>query len=247
MLNNEVVEQLSHPDAGRFVVEGRWCVEALLDSDRFETVAVIRAEGSQEDFDEKYPGLTELYSLPKSELSKIAGFAFHRGILAIAKRPVISPVSVDETGGIWVACPELADESNLGAIVRTAAALGAAGILLSSRKGADVFSRKSIRASSGAVFRLPICECVDLEKKISGLKGDGFFILGTSPGADCISLHEVPQLTKAVVVFGPEKNGLSRDWLDLCDLRIQIPMSSGMDSLNVAASAAIVLYWLLQS
>ncbi|MEM7386101.1 MAG: TrmH family RNA methyltransferase [Verrucomicrobiota bacterium] len=153
--------------AGHFVIEGRWCIEALLGNPRFEVEGIVRAAGSHGDF---VAGEVPVHEVPKSELSAAAGYTFHRGLIAVAKRPVDDVVP---DGRLLVACPELADSANLGAIIRSAAALGASGILLPKSRGADVYSRKAIRASSGAVFRLPVHQSDDLFQRISDLRAVG--------------------------------------------------------------------------
>lgn len=239
-----ILELFSNPGPGQFVVEGRWCIEALLEADGFEVTAVLRAEGAYSEFEERYLHLADIYTVPKDQLSAVMGFAFHRGVLALAKRPQSRPIEPSRLSGVVVACPCLADEFNLGAIIRSAAALGASALLVPKNSGADVYSRKSIRSSSGAVFRLPVFECTNLLADIGVLKECGFSILATSLDEDSLSLQDLPSIEDAVVLFGPEKGGLGGDWLDLCDVKLKIPMAGGMDSLNVAASAAIVLYQL---
>ena len=145
-----------------------------------------------------------------------------------------------------MACPLLADAANLGAIIRSAAALGAAGVLVPHEAGADVYSRKSIRASSGAVFRLPVFESADLAEDLRKLRRSDYTVMGTSLSEGSTPLSEAPEFSNAVILFGPENGGLCETWEKLCDVKLTIPMSDGIDSLNVAASAAIVLYELLK-
>lgn len=233
-----------------FVVEGRWCVEALIDNLDFTIDRIVRSEGRHEDID----GIAEdrkarVEVVPRDVMEEELGYPFHRGIFAVARRPAPRPAPVDPADGVWVALPELADESNIGAIVRTAAALGAAGVLLSLNRGADPYSRKSIRHSSGAVFRLPIYQSSHLEDDLEEFGKASFAILGLALTPESLPIHrlEPRNRAKSVVLFGPEKGGLSQRWLDLCERKLIIPMTGGVDSLNVAACAAIILHELLRT
>ena len=237
---------MQSPGKDCFVVEGRWCVEALLDSGDYETLFILKTEGTHLDLDAKYQDHAEIYHLAKSKISEIAGYPFHRGVLAFAKRPTRKSIDTFHPQGLIIACPELADPANLGAIIRTGAALGAAGIIVPHGHGADVYARKSIRASSGAVFRLPIHESENLAADLGELKARNFMVMGTSLQTDSIPLREAPTYQDGVILFGREKDGLATKWQNLCDVTLKIPMKNGLDSLNVAASAAIVLYECLE-
>lgn len=238
----DILELVNNPGADHFVVEGRWCVEALLANPTFETVGIVKRVGTHSEF--SAPESIPLIELPAESISDAMGFKFHRGLIAVAKRPtaLIAP-----TGALLVACIELADASNLGSIIRSAAALGAGGILLEG-KGTDVFSRKAIRASSGAVFRLPIHSFPSLQDAVQSLREhDDYEVLGSAIHSErARPMTEFSQLdeNKRIVLFGSEADGLAEGWLKLCDSIFEIPMSNDVDSLNVAASAAIALYQL---
>lgn len=236
-------------DRATFLVEGRWCVEALIDNHEITIDRIVRSMGRHEDIDEiaeKRGAAIEIVS--RESMAEQVGYPFHRGIYAVAMRPGPRSAPLSPAGGIWVALPELADESNLGSIIRTAAALGAAGILLSLNRGADPYSRKSIRHSSGAVFRLPVYQSLNLEHDLERFSEASFAILGLALTPESLPLHRLGpgDRAKSVVLFGPEKGGLPQNWLDLCDRKLIIPMADGVDSLNVAACAAITLHELLR-
>lgn len=238
----------SATDKDTFLVEGRWCVEALIANREFTIERIVRSEGRHRDIDgmaEKRGAAIEIAS--RESMAEQVGYPFHRGIYAVARRPAPRPAPSTPAGGIWIALPELADESNLGSIVRTAAALGAAGVLLPLDRGADPYSRKSIRHSSGAVFRLPVYQSLHLKGDLKRFGEASFTIIGLALTPDSLPLHrlELGDRARAVVLFGPERGGLSKSWLDLCDRKLIIPMAGGVDSLNVAACAAITLHELL--
>ncbi|MGF1579932.1 MAG: TrmH family RNA methyltransferase [Gemmataceae bacterium] len=224
-----------------FIVEGRWPVEQLLAAD-FQVRSVLCVEGQHEDLLPLVAGRARLVLASKDEVNELLGFHFHRGVLACAERPTSASVSESVTGGFVVVCPEIADESNLGAIVRNAAAFGAAGVVVPENKGADVYSRKSIRASSGSVFRIKIFESHDLMADVRELRGKGFPIIGTSASPDATSIRDVPNFANFAVLLGSERAGLSHEWLGECDMVVTVPMSGRVDSLNVACGSAVVFY-----
>ena len=174
------------------------------------------------------------------QLEQEVGYPFHRGIIAYAERPVVTP-----DWGRWarIVVPwNLADEGNLGTLVRSAAALGADAIAVEKGRGADPFSPKAIRASSTAVFRIPVWECTGLAGELRRLRDGGIRIVGTMPGEDAIPLDRAPLPDTGVVLFGAEEDGLPDEIAALCDCRVRIPLANEVESLNVAASAAIVLH-----
>ncbi len=224
-----------------FIVEGRWPVELCLAAS-FRVRTVLLVEGQHADLIPLIEGRARLLRASKSTVNELVGFDFHRGVLACAERP--SPTSLSDFSfeGFIVVCPEIADESNLGAIIRNAAAFGAAGIALPRNHGADVYSRKAIRASSGSVFRMRVLESMDLLSDVRGLRKRGVMILGTTSSPDAFPIHQVPTLENFALLLGSERNGLAPDWSRECDLTLTIPMSGEIDSLNVACSSAVMMY-----
>ena len=228
-----------------FVVEGRWGVEALLASE-LEIRSILFVGDQHRDLEATIPSSLPTARRPKEEVEEISGFKFHRGVLASAKRPHPRSAASRVSTGCWVICPEIADESNLGAIVRNVAALGAQGVIVDASRGADVYGRKSIRASAGALFRVPVIESQDLRADVVAIRKDGCRIIGASLSCSASLLHQVPCSKTFALLLGNEGNGLGEEWLELCDYQVKIPMSTGMDSLNVASSSAILLYELCQ-
>ena len=162
-------------------------------------------------------------------------------MLARARRP--EPKSLEGVGeGLIVVCPELADASNLGAIIRCAAAFGAAGVAVERGRGASPYARKAIRASSGTIFRSLVWETPTLLADVRALKENGWQVVGTALDARAVPLWEVGHSGKTLLVLGGEGSGLSAEWMDTCDILATLPMAAGVDSMNVATSAAVALY-----
>lgn len=127
---------------------------------------------------------------------------------------------------------------NLGMILRTADAGGARQVVVS---GADPYHKNCVRAARGAVGRLAIYGCDNLPTYIEFLKERGVCVVGTALNADH-SLYNTPLTRPIAIVVGNENSGITREALDVCSLRIRIPMAAGQDSLNVGVAAGVMLY-----
>lgn len=210
-----------------FIVEGQLPVERLQESS-YLVEKIIRIGDD----------------ISREEASSLLGFHFHRGYLAIARKPENPPISAMSEGTL-VVLPEIADPGNLGTIIRNTAALDGAGIILG--KGASPFNAKAIRASAGNLFRLPVRRSPDLLSDLAELSKT-HTILGTSLSKDSIPICNLPSISgKIALLLGPEDFGLSGTIESLCDQLVHLPMSRGTDSLNVASASAIFLHELRKS
>lgn len=143
--------------------------------------------------------------------------------------------------GKWIAFEMVSDPSNLGAAARTAEALGFGGILLS-KTSVDPYSPKSLRASMGALLRLPVIVAEDIEGEINQLKEKGFNVIGTVVDSSALKINEISFGEKEIAVIGNEANGLTEKMKGLCDRLVTIPMSGRAESLNAGVAAAIVMW-----
>lgn len=209
--------------ATHFVVEGRHAVERLVDSSyAVEKVIVIGTD------------------LTRSEASDLLGFHFHRSHLAIARKPTTQPELSTFGTGPLVILPEIADPGNLGTIIRNTAALGGSGILLG--KGASPFNAKTVRASAGALFRLPIRKSQDLLTDLH-LLATTRTIIGTCLDSEAIPFDQLPSPDLPIaIILGPEDFGIGPEIKTLCHHLTYLPMFREIDSLNVASSSAIFLH-----
>lgn len=176
-------------------------------------------------------------------LTATTGFSVHRGALAsLNRRPLPLLDEVLQGAARVAALEDLTDHTNLGAVFRSAAALGIDAVVLTPR-AADPLYRRAVRTSMGAVFsvpwtRIPWFEGPDL------LHGAGLELLALTPAADAVDIRDVsaaahPRLALAI---GNEGDGLSERWLGAADLRVRIAMHGGIDSLNAAAAAAVAFH-----
>lgn len=183
------------------------------------------------------------YVVSEALAEQVTGFHVHRGALAsLVRRPL---PSVDEvlTGARSVLVLEdLVDHTNVGAVFRSGAALGFDAVLLSPRC-ADPLYRRSVKVAMGAVFSVPWTRVADWATALPELSGHGFTTVALTLAADAVPLEEaVAGLDRVALVLGSEGPGLSARWQSYADRRAIIPMAAGVDSLNVAAAAAVACY-----
>lgn len=186
------------------------------------------------------------------EISSIAGFHFHRGVLGCGYRPDWIPPAILTAlhgGGartLLVVCPDLNDDANLGSILRSAVAFGAAGVLLGPR-ACDPFSRRALRLSMGASLFACVSRARDDDEAVAALRSGSFAIYGAANRPDALDLEELRPAERAAIVIGNEGSGLDKRWLSSCDALVRIPMGDTLDSLNAGVSAGILLYRLART
>jgi 23S rRNA (guanosine2251-2'-O)-methyltransferase len=183
-----------------------------------------------------------------TELDRLTGGALHQG-LALRVRPYdyAHPddlVARAEAAGelpLIVALDGVTDPRNLGAVVRSAAAFGAHGVLVPSRRGAGV-TAGAWKASAGALARLPVARASNLSRTLHTYREDGVFIAGLDAAGDT-GLRDLDLATAPLaLVVGSEGKGLSRVVAQACDMIVQIPIAARTESLNAGIAAGIALY-----
>lgn len=190
---------------------------------------------------------TAVYVVPDEVAERVTGYTVHRGMLAAMHRPVLPSVA-----DVIAAAPSrsriavlegLVDHTNVGAVFRSAAALGIDAVLVTPRC-ADPFYRRSVRVSMGTVFQVPWTRIESWPQGLEELQGAGYVVAGMTLGDGAITLDELvaEDHERVAVVFGTEGHGISRSADRRLDRRVTIPMMGGVDSLNVAASSAVAFY-----
>ncbi|MGF1648657.1 MAG: TrmH family RNA methyltransferase [Kineosporiaceae bacterium] len=177
-------------------------------------------------------------------LTRITGFHLHRGALAAMHRPALAAVADVLAGaGRAVVLEDLVDHTNVGAVFRSAAALGVDAVLVTPRC-ADPFYRRSVRVSMGTVFAVPWTRIEPWPGGLAVVRAAGFTVaaLGVRPGAVALDMVAADPPQRLCWVLGAEGDGLSPPVLAAADLTVAIPMSGGVDSLNAAAAAAVA-FW----
>ncbi|MGP5197024.1 TrmH family RNA methyltransferase [Arthrobacter rhombi] len=177
-------------------------------------------------------------------LEEITGFHLHRGALAAMNRPQPVPVSDVLAGARRVLLLEdIVDHTNLGAIFRSAAALGVDAVLVSPRC-ADPLYRRSIRVSMGGVFQVPWARLEDWGHGVEGIRRAGFTLAALEVTESSRPIDEVAaeKIDRLALVLGTEGAGVSAETLAAVDLAVVIPMRDGVDSLNVAAASTVAMW-----
>jgi tRNA G18 (ribose-2'-O)-methylase SpoU len=174
---------------------------------------------------------------------EVTGFHVHRGALASLERlPLPSVDEVLADARTVVVLEDVVDHTNVGAVFRSAAALGVDGVLLAPRC-ADPLYRRSVKVAMGAVFALPYARLDDWYDALEHVAAAGFTTVALTLAEDATALEDaVAGLDRVALVLGSEGHGLSPRWERSADRRAVIPMSEGIDSLNVAAASAVACY-----
>jgi tRNA G18 (ribose-2'-O)-methylase SpoU len=185
-----------------------------------------------------------MYAASQELLERVTGFHVHRGVLASFRRRPLT--GVDEILGAArrvAVLEDLNNHTNLGAIFRGAAALGVDAVLLSP-SCADPLYRRSVRVSMGEVFAVPYARLEPWPAALDQVRDAGFTVLALTPDADATPIQRLGAAARArpALLLGAEGPGLSRQALRAADQRVSIPMRRNVDSLNVAAAAAVA-FW----
>jgi tRNA G18 (ribose-2'-O)-methylase SpoU len=183
------------------------------------------------------------YVLSEELIEEVTGFHVHRGALASMERRPLRPVAeILEGARSILVLEDLMDHANVGSIFRNGAALGFDAILLAPRC-ADPLYRRAIKVSMGTVFAVPWTRIDDWYDALPALSRAGFTTVALTLAEDSVPIEEaVAGLDRVALVLGSEGHGLSPRWEKAADRRAIIPMSAGVDSLNVAAATAVACY-----
>lgn len=235
---------------GLFIAEGEVVVRTLASpASRCGIRSMLLAEkrvAGLADVIESLPEGTPVYSAGQSVLDAVAGFALHRGILALGEKPdpldarrLLATLPRD---AVVVAASDIGNHDNIGGLFRNAAAFGAGALWLDDRCG-DPFYRKAIRVSVGAVLRMPMLRPAPVADMVETLLAEGFEVIALTPGAG-ETLAALGPGRRRALLLGSEGPGLPPEIVARCRA-VRIPMSGGFDSLNVAVASAVALHQLM--
>lgn len=174
---------------------------------------------------------------------QVTGFHVHRGALAsLERKPLPALDEVLDKARTVLVLEDVVDHTNVGAIMRSGAALGVDAVLLSPRC-ADPLYRRSVKVGMGAVFTMPWTRLEDWYDALPALEARGFTTVALTLAGDAVPVEEaVSEVDLLALVLGTEGHGLSPRWTSSASRRAVIPMSAGIDSLNVAAACAVACY-----
>ncbi len=236
------------PSQALFIAESPVVIERALDA-ALQPVSFLmetkHAQGKGRALIERC-GDVPVYVAPLEVLTQLTGFHLTRGMLCAMRRPALPAAEAVCRGARRIAVLEnVMNPTNIGAIFRSAAALGMDALLLTD-EGSDPLYRRAIRVSMGTVFQLPWAYFGADEPWTQTLRRLGFRTAAMALREDSLRLDD-PRLgacEKLAVVLGTEGDGLSDGTIADCDWTVRIPMAHGVDSLNVAAASAVA-FWVL--
>lgn len=227
------------PSDGIFVAEGRMAIQRALAA-HWEPISLLGPRRFVDEFDH----LSEVprYVADDDLLAGITGFRVHRGCLGLfARRPELTPFDLLQGARRLLVLEDLVDHANVGAGFRSAAAFAVDAVLLSPGC-ADPLYRRAIKVSMGATLTVPFARMTDWPSGLSSVRESGFEVWAMTPAPDAETLDEVSVPARVALMFGTEGTGLGPAVQNLADRRIRIPMSSAVDSLNVAAAVAVTFF-----
>lgn len=250
-LNETQLRHYYEPHGGLFITESPKVTERALGAGCQPVSALVaskEAEGEAAAVLEKMPDIP-VFTGSSETIRKLTNIPMTRGILCCMKRPPLKTVEEVTAGMRRIAVLEnVTNPTNVGAIVRSAAALGMEAVLLN-QACSDPFYRRAARVSMGTVFQVPWTYLENTETGkgmhyVKMLRNLGFKTAALALRRDTVSISD-PCLAgeeKLAVILGAEGDGLTDETIDLCDYTIKIPMAHGVDSLNVAACSAVA-FW----
>jgi 23S rRNA (guanosine2251-2'-O)-methyltransferase len=246
-------ERTGRPGSGPEWVAGRNAVLEAMEADIPIRAAYV-AEGAERD-DRlreilKFAAArsTPLLEVTRAELDRFTGGAMHQGVALqllafdyLHPDDLLAAAQAADTEPLIVALDSITDPRNLGAIVRSAAAFGAHGVLIPERRSAGM-TAAAWKTSAGAAARIPIARATNLNRTLRAYADAGLALIGLDGAAD----SRIEDLTDAsgplVLVVGSEGTGLSRLVREACDATVAIPISATVESLNAGVAAGIALY-----
>ena len=238
------------PDKGVFIAESPKVIATALDAG-YEPLSLLmerrHIEGDAQPILARCGGIP-VYTAERETLARLTGFELTRGVLCAMRRPRLPSVEEVCARARRVAVLEgIVDHTNVGAIFRSAAALGVDAVLLTSA-GSDPLYRRAVRVSMGTVFQVPwtyLPADTDWQETLHalGFRTAAMALRDDSLRIDDARLRALPRLA---IVLGTEGDGLSPRTIAACDYTVKIPMAHGVDSLNVAAASAVA-FWQLRT
>jgi TrmH family RNA methyltransferase len=231
-------------ERGSIFIEGKRLFEEAVKNE-----IIIDEIFLSESFARSHPELTgphpAVFLVPDALLNSVADTTTPQGIIAVARRPggelLLDEIFQSREGlSLWIMLEAVQDPSNIGAVMRVARAAGAAGLVLSENT-VDPYSPRSLRASMGAAFGLSIIDSVPVEKILAFATEKQVRL-----AAACVDRGQphwdIDWRVPTLLMFGSEGSGLSDICVENADVRVAIPMSADVESLNVAVSCGVVVY-----
>ena len=236
------------PTQGLFIAESPKVIRVALDAGWQPTALLCEARhltSDAQDIVERIASRVPIYIGSRELLTQLTGYTLTRGVLcAMRRRPLPTVADVVGSGRRICVIQSVTDTTNIGAIFRSAAALGIDGVLLTPDT-CDPLNRRAVRVSMGTVFLVP---WTWLSQPITSLHEYGFRTAAMALTDQSVPLDYLPlaQEPRLAIIMGTEGDGLPQQTIAEADYTVRIPMQHGVDSLNVAAAAAVAFWQLRQ-
>ncbi|WP_431280427.1 TrmH family RNA methyltransferase [Leifsonia poae] len=248
-LTDVALRRVSEPAGGLYIAESTKVITRALAAGHVPRSVLLQEQW----LPDVEPLLADFPDVPvfvgeSSVLEALTGYHLHRGALAAMHRPVLpDPADLLRDAQLVVVLEDIVDHTNVGAIFRSVAALGADAVLISPRC-ADPLYRRSVRVSMGTVLQVPWTRIPEWDVAAPILHEAGFEIAALALADDAVTLdaYTAERPSRVALVLGSEGDGLSRHALAAADTVVTIPMLHGVDSLNVASASAVAL-WALRA
>lgn len=242
-LTDVALRRLLEPEGGLYLAESTKVIERAIRAGHRPRAVLTRPEWlpQLEPLLEAFPEVP-VHVGDAEVLEGLTGFHLHRGALASMHRPDLpDPADLLREARRVVVIEDVVDHTNVGAIFRSAAGLGVDAVLVTPRC-ADPLYRRSVRVSMGTVLQVPWTRLPEWREAAPLLHDAGFEIAALALTDRAEDIGEVDPPERLALVLGTEGDGLSRAALTVADRHVRIPMAHGVDSLNVAAAAALAVY-----
>ena len=231
-------------DLGLFVAEGRLVVRRLIDLQHWEIDSILVTQPAADALVDILPKTNApVYIGSQDLMNGLAGFNIHRGCLALVRRPdtpTLDRIAAGPLSRVLV-LEGVNNPDNIGGLFRSAAAFGIELVVLGPDSG-DPLYRKAIRTSMGATLSIPFVQAPQWPGAIRDLRLDGFTVVALTPAMQAAPLEEIFPHAKLALLVGSEGSGLTEPAMRAATLRIRIPTTPDVDSLNVTTAASIAMY-----
>jgi tRNA G18 (ribose-2'-O)-methylase SpoU len=231
-------------DHSLFIAEGRLVVRRLLDLRQWPIESILLTEAAAAGLADVLDRTTApVYLVPQELMNAVAGFNIHRGCLALVRRPQVATLDRVAAGPLArvLVLEGVNNPDNIGGLFRSAAAFDIDLVVLGPNCG-DPLYRKAIRTSMAASLSVPFVSAPQWPGAIKDLRSDGFTVVALTPNRLAAPLEEVYPHSKLALLVGSEGSGLTPEAMAAATLRIRIPTTPDVDSLNVTTAASIAMY-----
>lgn len=234
-------------ESGTFFLEGaRLCSDAA--DNGVEIIRAFLSRTALKKYGERCERIIaaskEAYEISDDVAARLSDTENSQGVFCICRAKKSESCICLKPDGRYLLLENVQDPSNLGAISRTAEALGIDGLIVCG--GCDIYNPKALRASMGSALRLNIISCSDALSVIKSAKEKGMLTLASTPDKSSVKITDVEMTGGIVCVVGNEGNGISDAVMDSCGMRVTIPMGGRAESLNAGTAAAILIWEMLR-